>query len=233
MPPQVLDSTANQRFWESNQASYQGEQNARPLVFLAHKYLGRAILDAGAGEGSLVRQLRRDCAQSEVQGVDLAPKTRDVDQGDLTQLVYQDASFDTVFCSEVIEHLTPEDTLTVMSELVRVLRPGGSLILTTPFAEKLAESTVACPRCDCAFHRWGHQQSFMQGDFVQLAAQAGLVPEELRTIRYSRLRRLMFLGHSLLQIPWLKRHIERGSGKRHLIMAARKPDASAAVRSAA
>ena len=233
MSAEILDSTANQRFWESNQASYQGEQNARPLVFLMRKYLGQAILDAGAGEGSLVRQLRRDCTQAQVKGVDLAPKTRDVEPGDLTQLAYQDAQFDTVFCSEVIEHLTPEDTLTVMSELARVLRPGGALILTTPFAEKLAESTVACPRCDCAFHRWGHQQSFIQGDFAQLAEQAGLVPEEIRTIRYSRLRRLMFLGNSLLRIPWMKRHIERGSGKRHLIMAARKPDADVAVRSAA
>ncbi|MEO1999908.1 MAG: methyltransferase domain-containing protein [Planctomycetaceae bacterium] len=233
MSAQVLDSTANQRFWESNQASYQGEQNARPLVFLTRKYLGQVILDAGAGEGSLVRQLRQDCTQAEVQGVDLAPKNRDVDQGDLTNLAYADACFDTVFCSEVIEHLTPEDTSTVMRELARVLRPGGSLIVTTPFAETLAESTVACPRCDCAFHRWGHQQSFVQGDFSQLADQAGLVPEEIRTIRYSRLRRVMFLGQSLLKLPWLKRYIAQGRGKRHLIMAARKPATSAPARSAA
>ena len=120
-----------------------------------------------------------------------------------------------------------------MAELTRVLQPGGTLILTTPFAETLAESTVACPRCDCAFHRWGHQQSFVQGDFALLADQVGLVPEEIRTIRYSRLKRLMFLGQTLLKLPWLKSHFEQGRGKRHLLMVARKPVASAAVRSAA
>lgn len=42
-----------------------------------------------------------------------------------------DASFDAVICSQVLEHIfTPADFL---GEIRRVLRPGGSLLLTTPF----------------------------------------------------------------------------------------------------
>ena len=45
-------------------------------------------------------------------------------------LPFQDASFETVICSQVIEHIPNTDD--AMSELVRVLKPGGRLILGTP-----------------------------------------------------------------------------------------------------
>ncbi len=44
---------------------------------------------------------------------------------------YPDASFDTVLCCELLEHLTA-DPMHMMSEIHRVLKPGGSLLLTTP-----------------------------------------------------------------------------------------------------
>jgi len=44
---------------------------------------------------------------------------------------YPDASFDTVLCSEVLEHVfSPEQFL---SEIARVLQRGGRLLLTAPF----------------------------------------------------------------------------------------------------
>jgi SAM-dependent methyltransferase len=44
---------------------------------------------------------------------------------------YTDESFDTVLCCELIEHLF-EDPMHMMSEINRILRPGGYLVLTTP-----------------------------------------------------------------------------------------------------
>jgi len=44
---------------------------------------------------------------------------------------YADASFDTVLCCELIEHLFG-DPMHMMSEINRILKPGGYLLLTTP-----------------------------------------------------------------------------------------------------
>jgi glycosyltransferase involved in cell wall biosynthesis/SAM-dependent methyltransferase len=44
---------------------------------------------------------------------------------------YGDGYFSTVLCCELLEHLT-EDPMHMMSEINRVLRPGGHLVLTTP-----------------------------------------------------------------------------------------------------
>ena len=49
---------------------------------------------------------------------------------------YADESFDTVLCCELIEHLF-EDPMHMMSEISRILKPGGHLVLTTPNAGSL------------------------------------------------------------------------------------------------
>jgi len=44
---------------------------------------------------------------------------------------YADEWFDTVLCGELVEHLT-SDPMHMMTEIHRVLKPGGHLVLTTP-----------------------------------------------------------------------------------------------------
>ena len=44
---------------------------------------------------------------------------------------YPDEAFDTVLCGELLEHLR-EDPMGMMSEINRILKPGGHLVLTTP-----------------------------------------------------------------------------------------------------
>jgi hypothetical protein len=44
---------------------------------------------------------------------------------------YADEHFDTVLCGELIEHLF-EDPMHLMSEINRILKPGGHVVLTTP-----------------------------------------------------------------------------------------------------
>jgi glycosyltransferase involved in cell wall biosynthesis/SAM-dependent methyltransferase len=44
---------------------------------------------------------------------------------------YDDKYFSTVLCCELLEHLT-EDPMHMMSEINRILKPGGHLVLTTP-----------------------------------------------------------------------------------------------------
>lgn len=44
---------------------------------------------------------------------------------------YEDASFDTVLCCELLEHL-PSDPMFMMAEINRIVKPEGCLVLTTP-----------------------------------------------------------------------------------------------------
>jgi glycosyltransferase involved in cell wall biosynthesis/SAM-dependent methyltransferase len=62
----------------------------------------------------------------------------DVDHFDAEKHVYPyaDEAFDTVLCCELIEHLV-EDPMYMMSEINRILKPGGHLVLTTPNAGSL------------------------------------------------------------------------------------------------
>ena len=49
---------------------------------------------------------------------------------------YDDGYFSTVLCCELIEHL-PNDPMHMMSEVNRVLKSGGHLVLTTPNVSSL------------------------------------------------------------------------------------------------
>jgi ubiquinone/menaquinone biosynthesis C-methylase UbiE len=57
--------------------------------------------------------------------------------GSILSLPFEDAQFDKVICSEVLEHI-PDDTAAV-AELTRVLKPGGLLAVSVPsyFAESV------------------------------------------------------------------------------------------------
>lgn len=58
-------------------------------------------------------------------------------------LEWADASVADIYCGHCLEHMPPWDVLHVLDECRRVLRPGGSLTVVTPDADKarlLAES---------------------------------------------------------------------------------------------
>ena len=48
-----------------------------------------------------------------------------------TALPFEDNTFDSILCTEVLEHVEQLDD--VMIELYRVLKPGGRMIVTSPF----------------------------------------------------------------------------------------------------
>lgn len=72
-------------------------------------------------------------------------------------LPFEAMSFDVVFCTEVLEHMLDEDRLEMLKEVRRILRPGGVLVATTPYKERL--NTVICPNCYTSFHPMGHVHS--------------------------------------------------------------------------
>lgn len=98
------------------------------------------ILDVGSGAGQILGHLLREARpEASIVGIDLSHrmlgrartrlKTRRpaLLAADVTRLPFADASFDCVTCGWVIEHLP--DPVPGLSEMRRVLRPGGSLLL--------------------------------------------------------------------------------------------------------
>ena len=62
---------------------------------------------------------------------------------DAHDIPFEEASFDMVFCNHVLEHVT--DDIKVMSEIFRVMKPGGWGILQIPLFFPLAEKTTEDP----------------------------------------------------------------------------------------
>jgi SAM-dependent methyltransferase len=113
-------------------------------LFLEHIPPGSRVLDAGCGR-SLFTEIRPDWPfQIVAADVDFdliaSRKAEFADVrwlvGDALPLPFRDGSFGALFAGELVEHLAdPEPALV---EFRRVLKPGGTLILTTPNRLRLA-----------------------------------------------------------------------------------------------
>lgn len=98
----------------------------------------RRVLEIGTGNGRVLRALlRRRGREISIQGIDLpdAHSVKDVripaQPMDARQLAYAEGSFDLVYSLHTAEHLA--DLESVLSEVTRVLVPGGHLLLIVPF----------------------------------------------------------------------------------------------------
>ncbi|MCX7781261.1 MAG: class I SAM-dependent methyltransferase [Negativicutes bacterium] len=98
------------------------------------KLRAKEILDAGCGVGAFSEPLTKD---NVVYGVDFSEKSlafaadrglRTV-PGDLTALPFANDKFDVVLCIGVLQLI--EDYMPVVTELARVTKPGGTLLIQT------------------------------------------------------------------------------------------------------
>ena len=89
---------------------------------------------------------------------------------DINNMPFQDGSYDSVICSEVLEHVpAPEESI---KELIRVLKPGGVLALSVPrflpewICWQLSEGYQQMPG--------GHVRIFKHKTLKQLATNEGM-----------------------------------------------------------
>jgi SAM-dependent methyltransferase len=111
-----------------------------------------AFLDAGCGDGRYLAALAGELPPRRA-GVDISERIletarvrvdADFRQGNLEALPFADGEFDLVLCSQVIEHVLDADA--AMAELVRVLRPGGTLVISTDNVRNYVTRGLNAPR---------------------------------------------------------------------------------------
>ena len=102
---------------------------------------GERVFDCGCGMGfylmtiGALRQLQLVGLDGDTQRLHWAQREQvpaELLSGDILKLPFPDASFDKVLMSEVLEHIS--DDRVALSEIYRVLKPGGILALSVPHA---------------------------------------------------------------------------------------------------
>jgi SAM-dependent methyltransferase len=93
---------------------------------------------------------------------------------DVTELSFPDATFDVVVCNHVLEHV-PDDRR-AMSELRRVLKPGGWALLQVPDVDSpVTDEDPACTDPQARLARFGQRDHVRRygWDYVQRLGKAG------------------------------------------------------------
>lgn len=197
------------------------------------------LLDCGCGYGFTLRMLA-ELTQAELVGLDGDPErvahtlralrrydTVSAITGDAQNLPFDEATFDRVVCSEVLEHL-PDDARAVR-ELARVLKPGGDLVVTVPCAS--FPFTWDPPNWLLKRHGgfqlkgerpwsgiwYGHRRLYDQDGLASLIRESGLEIVEQRSLTFRTLpfaHLLLYgIGKPLLQRGWVPPGLRKQAGR--------------------
>jgi ubiquinone/menaquinone biosynthesis C-methylase UbiE len=126
--------------WESPSGRRRAERRAELFIHRGCLEPGRRVLELGCGTGVFLEKTARSGAT--IHGLDLSKdlvaKARarlsgfsslTLEVGNAEKMPYPAASFDTVYGSSVLHHLNLDAAL---SEIHRVLKPGGRAVFTEP-----------------------------------------------------------------------------------------------------
>ncbi len=124
-------------------AGQEGRVSRRLARMVMHRFMDGRILEVGCGPGRLIRTIEQAGPAAEIVGVDLSPFLLERAEkmvgatlspvrfvhADAASLPFADESFDVAVASHVVGHLPADAATEVLSEMYRVVRPGGRLLL--------------------------------------------------------------------------------------------------------
>lgn len=156
---------------------YFAHDYAKQLLKMINKMIhfkNKKVLDYGCGRGDLIHILCNDYDLEIVNGCDISQESVDFvnrsNSGnkrfggavriESKAIPYQNENFDVILLTELIEHLNDRDLEFAVSEISRMLKKNGVVVVTTPNEENLKDSIVVCPECECYFHRVQHMRSW-------------------------------------------------------------------------
>lgn len=141
------------------------------------------VLDYGCGPGNLIERLLG--TPLEVAGLDFSPATIETVTGrfagqpnfigafELNELDERAGLFDAAVVIEVVEHLYDEQLDELLANVKKLLRPGGTVVFTTPNEEVLEDSYILCPVSGKLFHRWQHVRNWSADSLSAYLADKG------------------------------------------------------------
>nr|MBA2601070.1 class I SAM-dependent methyltransferase [Actinomycetota bacterium] len=106
--------------------------------------LSGLVVDVGCGQAPYRPLLTR---ARKYAGIDAVSNSRADILADAQRLPVADNGVDSILCTEVLEHVVDPDA--VMIEAVRVLRPGGALLVTAPMSWNLHYEPTDYRRYTC------------------------------------------------------------------------------------
>jgi len=129
-------------------------------IFLKRYASNKKTLDIGCSKGPYKKYFPNSI------GVDIEKRDGVDVVADAHALPFKDAEFDVVLCTEVLEHLhTP---VKAISEMSRVLKKGGLVILTTRFIFPLHDT----PHDYYRYTKYGLEHLFRDWDILELREEA-------------------------------------------------------------
>ena len=152
---------------------------------------GLRILDVGAGEAPYKKwcvgqeYLAQDFAEYDGVGDGVGFQTGTWDRtnidivSDIISIPQPDASFDVLVCTEVLEHVP--DPVRALAECTRLLKPGGTLIVTAPFFSM----THFAPYHFCTgFNRYFYEKHLEGYEMLEVSSQGSFFAVVLQQIMF-------------------------------------------------
>jgi 2-polyprenyl-3-methyl-5-hydroxy-6-metoxy-1,4-benzoquinol methylase len=134
------------KFYDAYNAEYYSERitnKSKKHMMKYMKFVRKTaylkMLDVGCGQGYYVRDAIEEGIDA--YGIDISThafenalaEVKDrITFGSIIEIPFGDEEFDVMTAFDVIEHIQPKDTLNMVKEIRRVLKPGGIIIITTP-----------------------------------------------------------------------------------------------------
>ena len=173
---------------------------------------GREVLEAGAGEGYgadliatvATRVIGLDYDESAVAHIRARYPRVEMLHGNLAELPLPDASVDVVVNFQVIEHLWDQGQF--VAECLRVLRPGGVLLMSTP------NRITFTPDSDTPINPF-HTRELNAAELTELLTEQGFIMEAMLGVYHGAALRELDAKHggSIIQaqinravadLPW-------------------------------
>jgi len=136
------------------------KERVADLMSFLPKQSGTA-LDVGSRDGfisGLLAQRYSQVTALDLELPDIRHERITCTKGDATALEFADASFDLVFCAEVLEHIPPDRLQKACDEMSRVAKEH--VLIGVPYKQDTRVARTTCSHCGRTNPPWGHVNRF-------------------------------------------------------------------------